>query len=85
MSVSRLVIAGSAPARRYTISGIAKFAGSESFGGTSVALVLLAQAQYVAGEPGEYDSINVAGESNPAHPITPEQLASRVRAALPKT
>ncbi|MGO9449164.1 MAG: ABC transporter permease [Solirubrobacteraceae bacterium] len=81
----QLVIAGSAPARRYTISGIAKFAGSESFGGTSVALVLLAQAQYVAGEPGEYDSINVAGESNPAHPITPEQLASRVRAALPKT
>jgi len=77
----QLVIAGSAPARRYTISAIAKFAGSESFGGTSVALVLPAQAQYVAGEPGEYDSINVA--ANPG--IAPDQVATRVRAALPKT
>ncbi len=77
----RLVIAGSAPARSYTISGIAKFAGSESFGGTSVALVLPAQAQYVAGEPGEYDGINVAATNG----ITPEQLAARVRAALPAT
>jgi len=77
----QLVIAGSAPARRYTISGIAKFAGSESFGGASVALLLGAQAQYVAGEPGEYDSINVAARSG----ISPEQLAARVRAALPRT
>jgi putative ABC transport system permease protein len=77
----RLVIAGSAPARSYTISGIARFAGSESFGGASVALVLPAQAQYIAGEPGEYDGINVAAESG----ITPEQLAARVRAALPST
>ncbi len=77
----RLVIAGSAPARSYTISGIAKFAGSESFGGTSVALVVPAQAQYVAGEPGEYDGINVAADPG----ISPEQLAARVRAALPAT
>jgi putative ABC transport system permease protein len=76
-----IVIAGSAPARRYTISGIAKFAGSESFGGTSVALLLPAQAQYVADEPGEYGSINVA--ANPD--IAPDQLAARVRAALPAT
>ena len=77
----RLVIAGSAPARSYTIAGIAKFAGSESLGGASVALVLSAQAQYVAGEPGEYDGINVA--ANPG--ISPEQLAARVRTALPRT
>jgi putative ABC transport system permease protein len=76
-----IVIAGAAPARRYTISGIAKFAGSESFGGTSIALVLPAQAQYVAGEPGEYDSINVAASAG----VSPEQLAARVRAALPGT
>jgi putative ABC transport system permease protein len=77
----QLVIAGSAPARRYTISGIAKFAGSEFFGGTSVALLLPAQAQYVAGEPGEYDSINVAASQG----IAPDQLAARVRVALPNT
>jgi putative ABC transport system permease protein len=77
----QLVIAGSAPARRYTISGIAKFAGSESFGGTSVALLLPAEAQYVAGEPGEYDSINVAASPG----VSPDQLAASVRAALPST
>ncbi len=81
----QIVIAGRSPARRYTIAGIAKFAGSESFGGTTVAILIPSQAQYVAGEPGVYDSINVAAESNPAHPIAPEQLAARVRAALPAT
>ncbi|HEV7942910.1 MAG TPA: FtsX-like permease family protein [Solirubrobacteraceae bacterium] len=77
----QIVIAGRSPARTYTISGIAKFAGSESFGGTTVALVTISQAQYVAGEPGIYDGINVA--ASPA--VSPEQLASRVRAALPST
>ena len=77
----QIVIAGRSPAKPYTISGIAKFAGSESFGGTTVALVTISQAQYVAGEPGIYDGINVA--ASPA--VSPEQLASRVRAALPST
>ena len=78
---AQLVIAGSAPARRYTISGIARFAGSESFGGTSIALLLPAQAQYVAGEPGEWDSINVAARPG----VSPAELASRIRADLPAT
>ncbi|MGA2455697.1 MAG: FtsX-like permease family protein [Solirubrobacteraceae bacterium] len=77
----RLVIAGSAPARSYILSAITRFAGSESLGGATVALVLPAQAQYIAGEPGEYDGINVAADSG----VTPEQLAARVRAALPAT
>jgi putative ABC transport system permease protein len=77
----RLVIAGSAPARSYTISGIAKFAGSESFGGTSIALVLAPQAEYAANEPGEYGGIYVAADLG----VSPEQLAARVRAVLPAT
>ncbi len=77
----QIVIAGRSPARHYTISGIAKFAGSESFGGTTVALLQASQAQYVAGEPGAYDSINVAASSN----VAPQELASRVRAVLPRT
>jgi putative ABC transport system permease protein len=77
----QIVIAGRSPARHYTISGIAKFAGSESFGGTTVALLQASQAQYVAGEPGTYDSINVAASSG----VAPEELASRVRAVLPRT
>jgi putative ABC transport system permease protein len=75
------VIAGRAPAHEYTISGIAKFAGSASFGGASVALLLTAQAQYVAGEPGRYVSINVAAGPG----VSPEALASRIRVALPAT
>ncbi len=77
----QIVIAGRLPARRYTIAGIARFAGSESFGGTTVALLIPSQAQYVAGEPGVYDSINVAASPG----IAPTELATRVRAAVPAT
>jgi putative ABC transport system permease protein len=77
----QIVIAGRSPARHYTISGIARFAGSESFGGTTVALLQASQAQYVAGEPGAYDSINVAASPS----VAPQELASRVRAVLPRT
>ncbi|HXB63289.1 MAG TPA: FtsX-like permease family protein [Solirubrobacteraceae bacterium] len=77
----QIVIAGRSPARRYKIAGIAKFAGSESFGGTTVVLLIPSQAQYVAGEPGVYDSINVAARSG----IAPTELASRIRAAVPAT
>jgi putative ABC transport system permease protein len=77
----QIVIAGRSPARRYTIAGIAKFADSESFGGTTVALLIPGQAQYVAGEPGVYDSINVAATPGTA----PTELAARIRAAVPAT
>jgi putative ABC transport system permease protein len=77
----QIVIAGRSPARRYTLAGIAKFAGSESFGGTSVVLLVPGQAQYVADEPGRYNSINVAASSG----VSPQELATRVRAALPAT
>jgi putative ABC transport system permease protein len=77
----QVLIAGRSPARRYTISGVAKFAGAESFGGRTLALVTPQQAHYIAGERGAYDSINVAAQPS----ITPEALASRVRAALPST
>jgi putative ABC transport system permease protein len=77
----QIVVAGRSPARRYTITGIAKFAGSESFGGASVVLLVAQQAQYVAGEPGAYDGINVANSPG----VTPQELAARIRAALPAT
>jgi len=77
----RLIVAGRSPARTYIISGIAKFAGSESFGGTSIALLTPAQAQYVAASHGTFNSINVAASPG----VAPGELASRVRAALPKT
>jgi putative ABC transport system permease protein len=74
-------IAGRARARTYTLAGIARYAGSESFGGTSIALLTLPQAQYVANKQGQFDSINVAANAG----VTPTELAARVRGALPNT
>ena len=77
----QLVIAGSAPARSYTISGIAKFAGSESFGGTSVALLLPARRS-----TWRANRANTTASTSPRAPASPpNELASRVRTALPAT
>ncbi|MFI4985068.1 MAG: ABC transporter permease [Solirubrobacterales bacterium] len=81
----QMVVAGSAQARRYTIVGIVKFGGGESFGGAGAALLTLPEAQRVVGEQGRYDEIDVAAESNPAHPVTASELRGRIRAVLPST
>ena len=77
----QMLVAGAAPAKRYTIVGITKFAGGQSFGGASAALLTLAEAQRVAGEPGRYDQIDVAAQ----HGVTPSELRGRIRAILPDT
>ena len=75
-----LRVAGAATAARYRISGIARFAGSASFGGAGVAILTLAQAQRVSGETGGFDTIVVA-----AKPGTSAQtLRARIRAVLPR-
>jgi putative ABC transport system permease protein len=80
-----LVAGGSAPAKRYTIVGITKFGGGESFGGAGVAVFTLPEAQRIVGEQGAFDQIDVAGESNPAHHVTPNELRARLRVVLPRT
>jgi putative ABC transport system permease protein len=77
----QMIVAGSAPARRYTIVGILKFGGGQSFGGAGAALLIPAEAQRVTGEIGRYDQINVAA----APSLTPSQLRERIRAQLPGT
>ncbi len=74
-------VAGSAPAGRYTIVGIVKFAGSQSFGGAGAAIMTPAEAQRVVGERGRYDQINVAARRG----VTPRDLRDRIRAILPST
>ncbi len=76
-----MIVAGSAPARRYTIVGILKFGGGQSFGGAGAAILIPTEAQRVTGEVGRYDQINVAA----APGVTPSQLRDRVRAELPAT
>jgi len=77
----QLLIAASAPAKRYAIVGIVKFAGSQSFGGAGAAILTLAEAQRMVGEQGRYDQLDVAATPG----MTPEQLRDRIRALLPRT
>jgi putative ABC transport system permease protein len=77
----QIIVAGRAAAKQYTVVGIVKFAGGESFGGAGVALLTLSEAQRVVGEPGRFDQLDVAAASG----ISDEQLRARIRAALPHT
>src|ERR1035437_2460531 len=77
----QMIVAGSAPAKRYTIVGITQFGGGQSFGGAGAAILTLPEAQRVVGEPGRYDQLDVAAGPG----VTPSQLRERIRAALPST
>jgi putative ABC transport system permease protein len=77
----QLIVAGSAQARRYTIVGILKFGGGQSFGGAGAAILTLAESQRVVGEQGRFDQIDVAASPG----VTPSELRDRIRAALPST
>jgi len=76
-----LRIAGAGASRTYRIAGIVKFAGSSSFGGAGVALVTPSQAQYISGEPGQWDELVVAATPS----VSSSVLRARIRAVLPPT
>ena len=77
----QMIVAGSAPARTYTIVGILRFGGGESFGGASAAILTPAEAQRVVGEQGRFDQIDVAA----APGVTPTEVRDKLRALLPAT
>jgi putative ABC transport system permease protein len=77
----QMIVAGSAPARRYTIVGILKFGGGQSFGGAGSAILTPAEAQRVVGEAGHFDQLDVAAASG----VTPGALRDRLRTLLPRT
>jgi putative ABC transport system permease protein len=77
----QMLVAGAAPAKRYSIVGIMRFGGGQSFGGAAAALLTLAEAQRVAGGQGRYDQIDVAARPG----VTPSELRDRIRATLPRT
>ena len=77
----RMIVAGSAPARTYTIVGILRFGGGESFGGASAAILTPGEAQRVVGEQGRFDQIDVAA----APGVTPTEVRDKLRALLPAT
>jgi len=75
----RIQVVGQAPKRAYTVVGLVAFAGVESFGGTSVAVVSLPEAQKITGDTGQFDSIELAATAG----TSPEQLRAQVAKALP--
>src|SRR4051794_39325220 len=76
----RVGIAGHGPARHYKLVGIARFGSVSSFGGASIAVVNLEQAQILSGNVGKLQSIEV-GKSPDA---SDAELKQRIRAVLPR-
>jgi putative ABC transport system permease protein len=74
-------IAGHGPVRRYKLVGIARFGSVSSFGGASIAVVQLKQAQILSGNVGKLQSIQVGLSSRASE----NELKQRVRAVLPAT
>jgi putative ABC transport system permease protein len=77
----QMVVAGSAPAKPYTIVGILRFGGGQSFGGAGAAILTLGEAQRVLALPGHFDQIDVAAQTG----VSPSVLRDRIRAVLPAT
>jgi putative ABC transport system permease protein len=65
--------------KQVTISGIFDFAEGTSIGGATVVVLTLADAQAWYNMPGQVSTISVAAASG----VTPQELVTRLRAALP--
>jgi putative ABC transport system permease protein len=74
-------IAGHGPVRHYKLVGIARFGTVSSFGGASIALLTLRQAQIVSGNLGKLQSIEVG--TTPG--VSDTVLKNRIRAVLPRS
>jgi putative ABC transport system permease protein len=72
-------IAGRGRAQRFRLVGIAKYGDVSSFGGASVAVLTLHDAQQLTGNQGKITSIQVAAQPG----VSPQELKRRIRAALP--
>jgi putative ABC transport system permease protein len=72
-----VTVAGRAPKKDYTVSGVATLGDSENFGGSRLVVMTLPEAQRVTGHDG-YDDISVAASSG----TSPEELKAAIAAAL---
>jgi putative ABC transport system permease protein len=77
----QVTLAGKAEARPYTLVGIATLGDVDSFGGASLAVVTLPEAQRITGKEGQLDELIVAAEDG----VSPDQLATRIERVLPST
>ena len=70
---------GTRKAVPFKLVGITRLGGS-SFGGTSVAQVILPVAQKLTSKRGQFDQISIAADSG----VSPEQLRDRISEVVPK-
>jgi putative ABC transport system permease protein len=75
----KVTIAGRAATQQYTLSGIATLGNVDSFGGATIAVLTLPEAQRLTGKEGEFDQISIAADQG----VSPERLAANLKAALP--
>jgi putative ABC transport system permease protein len=74
---SHVTLAGRAPKKTYTVSGVATLGNSDSAGGSHFTVLQLAEAQRMTGHDG-YDSISLAADGG----TSPDQLKATVKQAL---
>ena len=77
----KVTIEGAAPAKKYTISGIAQYGSGIPLAGASLAVFTLAEAQRLTGKKGAFDEIDVQGQPG----TSPDQLKAAVASVLPPT
>ena len=74
-----ITVAGEQGAKKYRVSGVAKFGEVDSFGGAAIVIAALPEAQRLTGKEGELDTVNVAA----ADGVDAKVLAARIDAVLP--
>ena len=74
-----VTIAGRAGTGEYTLNGIATLGDVDSFGGATITVLTLPEAQRLTGKEGEFDQISVAADEG----VSPDRLAAALTAALP--
>ncbi len=77
----RVRVAGKETARAYELVGIARLGDVDSFGGASVAMFTLAEAQRVTRKTDRFDQISVAAAAG----VAPAELKRRLAGALPQS
>jgi putative ABC transport system permease protein len=74
----RVKIVGDDGARRYTLTGVARFGDEASIAGYPTAIATLPTAQSMSSKQGKLDGISVAGEPG----VTPAKLRAKLQIAL---
>ncbi len=76
----KVTLAGKAEAKAYTLVGVATLGDVDSFGGASIALLTLPEAQRVTGKQGQFDQITVAADEG----VDQGTLAKNIAVLLPE-